>query len=368
MKNITFILPDLIPGGAQKVFISLCEEFSKSGINTKILVLTKQGEFQKHIPVATKLVFLSPNYHKPNLLAYITAFIKLTYIFFKNPSDIYISTLTGTNLFCLSALILSFKRTNLYIREANVLQNINSVLKIYLMKILYPYAKRIICVSPTIQTELFSTLKLSKSKLFFIPNPIDIKRASRLAREQCPHPWCQDKSVPLLVSVGRLVQSKGFDTLIAAVSELQKTRAVRLIIAGDGPLKTELSRQISESNCNHCIDLIGYTDNPYSYIESAKIFVLSSNWEGFVNVLLEAIALGKQVVSTNCRSGPSEILDHGKFGRLVPVRDVSSMITAIESELDISRDPSAIKNRARVFDLPFIAKHYLDLLEDRLST
>ncbi|NJK27869.1 MAG: glycosyltransferase, partial [Coleofasciculaceae cyanobacterium SM2_3_26] len=161
--------------------------------------------------------------------------------------------------------------------------------------------------------------------------------------------------------IGRLVDQKDFATLIRAFSIVKKVRKSRLVILGTGPNKPRLEALIEELDLRDDVDLPGFVENPFKYMARASVFVMSSAWEGFGNVLVEAMAVGTPVVSTDCRSGPSEILDNGKYGALVPVGDAEAMARAI---LDVIAgkqkpvDPAWLDR----FRLETVANQYLDLL------
>lgn len=158
--------------------------------------------------------------------------------------------------------------------------------------------------------------------------------------EPVEHEWLVYKDCPVVVAAGRLAPWKGFADLIRAMKELSTRRRVRLIILGDGPLRMELQALIVELGLSDLVNLQGYVDNPLKYFSRADVFVLSSHVEGLPNVLVEAMMCGCTPVSTDCPTGPREVLQGGKFGYLVPVRDPLAMSAAIEKALDapIPRD------------------------------
>jgi glycosyltransferase involved in cell wall biosynthesis len=148
------------------------------------------------------------------------------------------------------------------------------------------------------------------------------------------HPWAHDQEVPLLVAAGRLAPWKGFADLIRAMEVLVRRRSARLLILGDGPLRDELQEQIDAAGLSSHVQLVGYVENPLKYFRAARLFVLSSRVEGMPNVLVEAMMCGCTPVSTDCATGPRELLQDGRYGYLVPVGDSSAMAGAIEKAID----------------------------------
>ncbi|MCY3973390.1 MAG: glycosyltransferase [Candidatus Dadabacteria bacterium] len=175
-----------------------------------------------------------------------------------------------------------------------------------------------------------------KSKPRAIYNGIDIEQIERRATADANHPWITDKKTPLIVSVGRVVPGKDFTTLARAFALLKQTTDARLIIVGGGTNeeeKTKLSAAISENNLEDCVSLAGERDNPHPFMRAADVYVSSSAYEGFSNSILEALALGVPIVSTDHQFGANEMIEDGKSGLLVPVGDTESMAGAIERVL-----------------------------------
>src|SRR5205807_1946109 len=172
---------------------------------------------------------------------------------------------------------------------------------------------------------------------------------------------------PVLVAVGRLRMQKDFPTLIKAFALVRKVRLARLVIIGEGRQGANLQRLIETLGLKDDVALAGYMENPFAWMARASLYVLSSVWEGLPGVLIEALACGCPVVSTNCPSGPSEILDAGAYGRLVPCRDPEAMAEAILSTLDQPCDRQSLRNRAQAFSVEAAAERYAALIENCLQ-
>jgi len=181
------------------------------------------------------------------------------------------------------------------------------------------------------------------------------------------HKWLVgDKAVPVILGIGRLEAQKDFATLLRAFAQVRSRQDCRLIILGEGSLRYELEALARKLGVAEHVDLPGFVNNPYAYLVRASVFVLSSTHEGMPNALIEALALGVPVVATNCRSGPAEILEGGRWGRLTPVGDASAMAQAIQEALaqPCSITDEIIESVRERFDLDKIVDRYLEVLSD----
>lgn len=166
----------------------------------------------------------------------------------------------------------------------------------------------------------------------------------------------------IVLGVGRLVPQKDFGTLIEAFSRLSVPQDARLLIAGDGPERSALERRCYQLGIEKKVQFLGYVEDPLPLIAAADVFVLTSQWEGFPNVLVEALSLGTSVVSSDCQSGPREILGRDEYGRLVPVGDVDGFAQVIGEVLANPFASESLQRRARDFDVGTIADRYLEAI------
>jgi glycosyltransferase involved in cell wall biosynthesis len=195
-----------------------------------------------------------------------------------------------------------------------------------------------------------------------IYNAVSIPRLHSLGDQPCTEPWLERKEVPVLIGVGRLVEQKDFATLLRAVSLLRDERPVRLLVVGDGVLRSSLVDLAQRLGIYEHIRFAGNVANPYPLIRRADALVASSAWEGFSLAILEALALGVPVVATDCESGPAEILDGGRFGRLAAVGDARSLANAIAETLADGGCPGLGVQRAAEFSEDRFLRSYLDVL------
>lgn len=230
------------------------------------------------------------------------------------------------------------------------------------IRLLYPRIDRIVAVSEGVADDTARIARLPRERIAVIRNPVITPELATLAAADCPHPWLADDGPPVILGVGRLQQQKDFPTLIEAFAELALTQPARLIILGEGGQRARLEGQIRELGIEQQVALPGFDPNPYAYLSRARLFVLSSAWEGSPNALTEAMALGTPVVSTNCPSGPEELLDGGRFGPLVSVGDTSALARAMVQTLN--RPPAGDLLRAAVgeYEQGRSSAHYRQVL------
>ena len=203
-----------------------------------------------------------------------------------------------------------------------------------LLKLLLPTADVIAAISQGVADDLRRLVPVASHKVRTIYSPVVWPDHTEKAAASVDHPWYCDLATPVILSVGRLAPEKDQATLFRAFAQVLESRTARLVVLGEGPERRNLTDLTEQLGMSRYVDMPGFRGNPFAYMSKSNVFVLSSRYEGFPNVLPEAMASGTPVVSTDCRSGPREILEDGKWGRLVPVGDWRSMAEAIIETLD----------------------------------
>lgn len=226
----------------------------------------------------------------------------------------------------------------------------------------YRDAAGVIVPSHGAAEDLARTSGLAQDAIHVLPNPVTSPRLHELARFPCPHPWMEDPDVPVILGVGSLTPRKDYETLIRAFAEMRRERICRLVILGDGKARSQLEALARELRVERDVLLPGFSDNPYAWISRASVFGHTSRWEGLGIVLVEALALGIPVVATDCPSGPAEVLDHGRHGRLVPVGDASAVAQAMSATLDAPPDRDGLREAAERFRIDTAARAYVQAL------
>jgi len=184
------------------------------------------------------------------------------------------------------------------------------------------------------------------------------------SRENVVHPWFADNSSPLIISVGRLSEEKDHLLLLRAFQKIRKECSAKLAFIGDGGLRCFLEDIVTEFGLEKDVCFLGFVENPYKYIARSNLFVLSSKSEGLPTVLIEALALGVPVVSTDCPSGPREILMNGALGVLVPVGDMEALADAMLSNLTVKKAKPVVSGLER-FQLETATEHYLNFIREK---
>lgn len=217
----------------------------------------------------------------------------------------------------------------------------------WLMRRLYSRADKVIAVAQALADELIVDFGISSERVIAIPNPVDIDGIRALAAEDIDHPWVGSEEPPLFLAVGRLAAEKDYPTLLQAFAKVYTKRPCRLAILGEGELRPQLSGAIQAAGLSDNVQLMGFQSNPYKWMKACAVYVMSSRAEGFPNSLAQAMACGARIVSTDCKTGPTEILEAGKWGALVPVGDSDALARAMEAALD---DPNPTKASHRAND------------------
>ena len=227
---------------------------------------------------------------------------------------------------------------------------------------LFPVADRVVAVSEGVARSVIEELHVSEEKVERIYNPVVTAEMDRLVEEVPVHPWFGDQGPPIVLAAGRLSRVKDFPTLLRAFRLVLRSRPARLVVLGEGRWRERLVRLARALGIDEEVSLAGWVANPFAFMGRASVFVLSSRFEGFGNVLVEAMACGCPCVSTDCPYGPSEILEEGRFGRLVAVGDAVGLAEAIESVLDNPPPKKILQARAKEFSFDRSVDEYNELI------
>jgi glycosyltransferase involved in cell wall biosynthesis len=227
-----------------------------------------------------------------------------------------------------------------------------------LMRALFGRADAIVAVSAGVAEDVAGLTGIPTNRITTIYNPIFRPDLATLAEAPVDHPWLANRNLPVILGSGKFKPQKDFPTLIRAFARVRLEQAARLIILGEGEAVTKLKELAASLGISDDVDFPGHLRNPFAYYGKASVFVLSSKWEGLPTVIVEAMACGCPVVSTDCRSGPREILEEGRFGSLVPVGAVDEMAQAILATLRSPPAKAPLIERAREFSLDRAVSRY----------
>ena len=359
--TIFLFLPSLDGGGAERVFVQLANEFAMLGVRVHLLLAVARGPYLKEVAQGVRIVELGTKGVLRSLARLVS------HIRSERPRAV-LSALDHSNIVAILACAIAGSGTRrvismrsvpsaVYRRERFVRRWVMP----FLMRRSYHRANRIIANSQAVALDLIANFRVPAEKLSTIYNPLDIGAIERRSREKVENHWLGEESSPVILGVGNLSLLKDFPTLIRAFALVREKRECRLVILGEGPDRRDLERLAAELGLNKNVHLPGFVDNPFAWMRLAAVVVSSSLTEGCPNALMQALACGTAVVSTDCVGGSSEILEGGRWGRLVPVGDPQAMAAAILATM-AGKDGVDVKARAANFAIEEIARKYLQQL------
>jgi glycosyltransferase involved in cell wall biosynthesis len=232
-----------------------------------------------------------------------------------------------------------------------------------LARLFFPWADQVCAVSQGVARDLAAMTGIPESSIRLVCNPAVTPDMGAKAAMSSGHPWLDAKDRPVVLGVGSLIRLKDFATLVRAFARVRSCQLARLVIVGEGEERLNLLRLARDLRIEADIDLPGFEPNPLAIMARADLFVLSSRVEGFSNAIVEALACGCPVVSTDCPDGPAEVLEWGKYGRLVPVGDDVALSEAIMASLREPADRDRLRQRADNFSVERAVEQYLELLQ-----
>lgn len=359
--RIAFFLPSLDGGGAERVMVTVANGFAARGHKVDLVLAQVEGSYLKDVSKCVRVVGLNTSRvitSLPGLIRYLRR---------ERPAAL-LSAMGHTNVVALAARMLARVSTRIVVSEhanySTSRANANtwrSRVMIHFLRIAYPRANGIVAVSSGVADDLAAAVRIPRSTIKVIYNPVVSDSLRLLAQQKAEHPWLSSGHQPVVLGVGRLSAQKDFPTLIKAFARLCKIKESRLIILGEGSLRSEIEALIHKLGLDNLVALPGFVVNPFAYMRASDVLVLSSAWEGFGNVLAEAMGCGTAVISTDCPSGPAEILEDGKWGRLVPVGDVDALTNAMAAALD-DPEPPNVEIRAADFNIYQALEGYSEIL------
>jgi glycosyltransferase involved in cell wall biosynthesis len=369
-KNLMIIIHSLKGGGAERVVANLLKGLSRRDFS--ITLLLYEGIFDYLIPENVEVItldILSSRNILKTTKGFILKIISIARLIKKNKPDIIFSLLSDTNVITILARSLSGVHSKVIVSERNhpslsLKNELYGGITKFLMRYCYPKAERIIAISQGIKKDLLENFNLPGEKIEVIYNPLDIAEIETLSAEEINHPWFNDE-LPIIISIGRLTKQKGHSYLIKVFSMVRQSLPCRLVIIGTGEEEENLVNMVNTLGLKNDVEFLGFQRNPFKYMARSSLFISASRYEGFGNVLVEAMALGLPVISTDCPSGPAEIIEHGKNGILVPIenegrleRTILNLLTNDELRRKLSNEA---KIRAQYFALDKRVEQYSDV-------
>jgi glycosyltransferase involved in cell wall biosynthesis len=359
--RIALFMPSFRGGGAERVMLTIATALADKGASVDVVVAQREGPYLSQVPAPVRVVDLRAG----RVLA---ALPGLTRYLRRVRPQALLSALAHANVVAVWARALARVPVRLVVAEhttptlsAAHAPRLRERMLPAFIRFSYRHADAVVAVSNGVAADLAAVTGLERDRILTIYNPIVTPRVEEGAEEPLRHPWFTPGAPPVVLGAGRLTAAKDFPTLLRAFAIVRASRPLRLLILGEGEERPALEALAAELGIEADCSFPGFTANPYAYMARAAVFVLSSRWEGLPTVLVEAMASGCAVVSTDCRNGPREILEDGRHGVLVPVGDPEALARGISATLDAPRRPSAAA-RARDFSLEAALLHYSRVL------
>lgn len=359
-RPISIVLPNLRGGGAERLAIYLANHWAVQGHSVEFVLMQREGELLSLLSPAIRIVSLDAERIKWSILPL------SQYLNRNQPAVVWVGMWPLTSA-AVIAWLLAGRPGKIFLTDHNQL-SISCIRELQIspwflngiMRATYPFATGITAVSKGVGEDICRLGGFDSKRVKVIYNPAatgtSVHREPLEERERL---WGRGFDHHLL-TVGSFKAQKNHELLIRAFAQLPASLNAKLTILGEGDLRPVLEKLIADLGLQGRVDLPGFSVDPYPWYRTADLFVLSSDWEGFGNVIVEALECGVPVVSTDCPSGPAEILENGRYGRLAPVGDVDTLATAMLASLADTHDRDALIRRAKDFSVEKIADEYLN--------
>ncbi len=402
-EKVAILLPSLLGGGTERSVLTLAKGFKSKIKEIHLLAMEKGVDYE--IDKGMLFHYLSPfdgrrsnndslfykNLYYPKQIYNLIKYLKM------NNIRIVLSFLERANFLNIFTnyfyhhRVITNTRTTLSKNYGEHFNAVKRMMSHTMFKYYLPKSNLILCNSKGIKYDLEKSFHINPEEIKVIYNSYDIDKIKTLSAEPLEAEYGGIFDSPVIINVGRLTTPKGQWHLIKSFKKVkEKTKLAKLVILGDGDYEIRLKQLVHDMALEHDVHFLGFQKNPYKFLSKAKVFVLSSIWEGFPNVLVEAMISGTPVIASDCRSGPREILapdtdistetdtiEYAKYGILVPTQDgkFTNSETPLTKEETIMADAiaamlgdehlradyaSRLSSRVMDFDQDKIVKEYLD--------
>jgi glycosyltransferase involved in cell wall biosynthesis len=359
MARIAFLIPNLAGGGAERVALTLVEDFTARGHDVDLVLMRKCGALLPAVPPSVRIVELGATRVR-NAIRPLTKYLRR-----RQPHALQVSMWPLT-VAAILARSLARSTTRLVVSDHTLLSKhyAGNARALRLLKVttrlFYPWADARVIVADAAADDLVRLSGLNRDCLEVIYNPVLLPDVPVHVTAVVEALWRQPNG--RILSVGSLKAEKNHALLIRSFARLRERRAAELIILGSGELEQDLTNLARSLGIGNDVVFAGFIPEPWHFYASATLFALSSDYEGYPLVLIEAMRCGLPVVATDCESGPREILDHGRFGRLVPIGDEEAFAEAMQAELEDPTASELLMARAEELSGASTADRYLQLL------
>lgn len=389
--HIALFIRSLAGSGAERMTANLARGLAERGHRVDLVLARRIGPFLSEVPASVRIVDLGApsvlhtlpllwrapgdfaallpvlaNPHAPRVLGSIPHLAD--YLRRERP-DVLLSALDYGNIAATIARDLAGVPVRLVLgQRCHFTSDVLNARKARVRKLgplvrrFYPRADAVIAVSQGVADDLAAAVNLPPERVTAVYNPVVGPDISEKAAQPVDHPWFAEGAPPVILGVGKLKPQKDFATLLRAFAKLRAEREAHLVILGEGEQRGELEGLAQDLGIGGDVALPGFVDNPFPYMARASLFVLSSRFEGLPGVLIQALACGCPSVSTDCPSGPAEILENGRYGPLVAVGDAEALARAMAETLAAPLPGDVLRERAAFFSTERAAQNTLDVL------
>jgi glycosyltransferase involved in cell wall biosynthesis len=361
-KRLGVLVASLAKGGIGKMRVHLVNELIRQGVEVDVLMARADSPYLDMLSGAARQVLLGTSHEWASVLP-IARYLRRVRpdALLAQRVRVNVAALRARRLARTGTPIFATLNTSLSHQLASARPGKRRKQLAYLRRY-YPRNDGLIAISQGVAEDAASLIGVPREAIRVISNPVVTGRIAELAQAPVAHRWLAEGGSPVILGAGRLEPQKDFPTLIRAFAEARGARPLRLVILGEGAQRASLLDLAAALGVAGDVDLPGFVDNPYAYMARAAVFVLSSAWEGFGNVLAEALAVGIPVVATDCPSGPSEILEGGRWGRLVRVGDAAGLARAVLETLADPLPAASLRESAQRFTVEASARGYLEAM------
>jgi glycosyltransferase involved in cell wall biosynthesis len=362
--RIALFITSLEGGGAEGAYVLLANEFASKGMQVDLVLGQLRGPYVEQVDGGVRIIELGSNKWA------VLTFRLMRYLKAEQP-DVLLSGLDVPNVAAVLATRLAGMPMRCVVSQRAVIRTVWELgyprtwrFWVRVLGLAYSRARLVICNSHAAAAEVVNELGVNPLRCEVIHNPLDLNRIAEMANRPLDDPWVSASAPPLLLAVGSLTPRKDMGTLLHAMTIVKRSIKCNLVILGEGPERPVLEALRSELRLEDCVRMPGYDGNPFRWMAAADIVINASLAEGCPNVLQQALACGTAVIATDCPGGTSEILEDGRWGCLVPIRNPEAIAQAIHRTLEEEAPPNG-PMRARDFEKGRVVDRYLELLLPR---
>jgi len=361
--DVAVFIPNMCLGGAERITLNLINELSIRGYLVQLIMLEKKGELLSRLNPSVELIDLKAAKIRNSIYP-------LLIYFLQNKPTAFLSSMWPLTIVAIISFCLFGKKTDTKLfliehttwsRDEITQSYIGRSLVKYSMRVLYGLSERVIAVSKGVAEDLISFSGIKPSLITVIYNPVVPLRADSVSVPAPDYNEWAIGSHKKILSIGTLKPIKDYPTLFRAFALLSKKTEVKLLLLGEGPLREELKELAIELGIYNTVIMPGTVTNTTTYYRYADLFVLSSIGEGLPTVLIEALSEGIPIVSTDCKSGPREILSDGLYGKLVPISNPECLSDAMYESLQSTNDRELLIKRAKDFSISNSVDKYIKI-------